>query len=198
MQRIHPFITRYTKTVVPRLTESRAYVSPYTIPAVKKVVINCGLGDVLTNGKAVEEVAALLATVTGQKPIETKARKAIAGFKIRTGMVIGMKVTLRGDRMYDFLYKLTDVALPRTRDFRGIPASGITKNGTLNIGIRDTSIFPEVPYGATNHGLQVTVVSNATSEEEARTFYESVGFIFQAEDEVVRKKRVKKTNYKRK
>lgn len=194
---MHLFLTRYNQVSRPKLKEATQYASEYMVPMVKKVSVNCGVGDVATNGKAVEELADFIASITGQHPILTKARKAIAGFKIRQGMVVGMKVTLRGERMYDFLSKLTDVAIPRTRDFRGLNPYGITPNGSLNIGIKDASIFPEVAYGTLNHSLQVTVVSSAKNSEEARILFESLGFLFQKEEDAV-KKPTKKSTRKRK
>ena len=195
---MHPYSTRYNQVALPKLKEHTTYASTYEVPIIKKVSINCGLGDVLTNGKAVDEVTALIAAITGQKAVQTKAHKAIAGFKIRQGMVVGLKTTLRAERMNDFLMKLTDIALPRTRDFRGLPATGITASGTLNIGIKDSSIFPEVSYGSIPHGLQITIVSNAKSVEEARLLYETMGFLFQAEgEETKKKKNSKKSHHKR-
>lgn len=179
---MHHFLTRYEQSVKPVLVADHAYPSTYLIPKVTKVVLNVGLGDLLGNSKAIEEVAALLMRITGQKPIETKARKAIAGFKIRQAQVIGMKVTLRSHRMYDFLTKLIEVSLPRTRDFRGLKATGITSDGNLNIGIRDSMIFPEAGEDLTLPGIQITIVSNAQSLEEARLLYQSLGFVFQSEE----------------
>ena len=194
---MHPFLTRYNQTVLPQLTAAKTYPSTFLIPKVTKVVINCGIGDLAGNDKAIEELATILTQVTGQKPVVTKAHKAIAGFKIRQGMVVGMKVTLHGERMQDFLIKLLDVALPRTRDFRGINPGGVTAAGSLNIGIKDASIFPEVPYGGMNHGLQVTVVSTAKTMEESQLLYHSLGFYFQSEEDRVKPK-AKKSNFKRK
>ena len=186
---MHPYLTRYNQRVLPKLTEAKSYVSSYCVPKVTKISLNVGLGDLLGNDKAIEQVTGLLVAISGQKPVETKARKAIAGFKIRQGMVIGLKVTLRGQRMYDFLMKLLEISLPRTRDFRGLRASGITADGNLNIGIKDSIIFPEASQDSTNHGIQITIVSTARSLQEARLLYESMGFVFQSEEEVVTKKR---------
>jgi len=195
---MHPFTIRYKEIVLPKLLEARQYPSTYLIPKVTKVSVGCGIGDVMTNGKAVEDVAKLLASITGQKPAEAKARKAIAGFKIRQNMVVALKTTLRGTRMNDFLIKLIEVALPRTRDFRGLKPSAITADGSLNIGIRDSMIFPEAAQDGTTHSLQVTLVSNARSKEEAQLLYESLGFVFGSEEETTTKKKGRKTGNKRK
>jgi large subunit ribosomal protein L5 len=176
---MHPFDTLYNSVVVPRLTAQTAYPSSYLIPKVKKVIVNVGVGDCVGNSKALEEVIGLVTQITGQKPVTIKARKAISGFKIRENMVVGLKVTLRGVRMNDFLYKLIQVVLPRTRDFRGLPATGITADGNLNIGIKDSMIFPEISQSGTSHGIQVTIVSTASSQETSRQLYEAIGFVFQ-------------------
>ena len=192
---MHPFITTYTKNAVPRLKEFKTYASQYQIPKVSKVVVNIGVGDTIGNSKALEDVILLSTQITGQRPVQAKARKAIAGFKIREGNVIGLKTTLRDERMNDFLAKLLQVVLPRTRDFRGLPPTGITADGNLNIGIRDSMIFPEVAQGGQGHGIQVTIVSNATSMEEARLLFESIGFVFQKEDEIRERTVRKSKNY---
>ena len=176
---MHPFVTAYQTVTVPALKEKFTYESEYTIPKVEKVVINMGIGDAGTNSGTVDQLANLIKKISGQAPIQTKARIAVSGFKIRQGMIVGMKVTLRGPRMYDFLQKFVNIALPRTRDFRGIPESSITANGSLHVGVKDSMIFPEVAQENTTHPLQVTIVAKTSSREEARAFYESLGFIFQ-------------------
>lgn len=196
---MHPFITHYNQTVLPKLKEGKQYASSYLVPRVTKVSINCGIGDVATDDKAIESVAQLLASITGQRPAVTKARKAIAGFKIRQGMTVGLKVTLRGERMHDFLMKLIQITLPRTRDFRGLKPSAITSDGNLNLGIKDSMIFPEASQDGTGHGVQVTLISNAKTREEAVLLYESLGFVFQAADEVVQpRKKGKHYNLRKK
>lgn len=177
---MHPFLTHYNTVVIPRLKEAKNYQSLFEVPRVSKVTLNIGIGDLAGNTKSIEEVSALLAQISGQKPVVTKARKAIAGFKLRQGMPVGLKVTLRSNRMHDFLSKLIQIALPRTRDFRGLKLSSITADGNLNLGIKDSAIFPELAQAGTAHGIQVTLVSNAASLEEARLFYESLGFVFTA------------------
>ena len=173
---MHPFLTTYTTRAIPALTKETPYKSTYLIPRVTKVVINVGLGDVQGNNKAIDELQALVARISGQKAILTKARKAIAGFKIRQGMDVGMKVTLRGERMHDFLAKLATITLPRTRDFRGLKVSSVTSDGNMNLGIRDVSIFPEAPQDGTMYGIKITVVSTAKNQSEALTLFRELGF----------------------
>lgn len=180
---MHPFSTRYTEIVAPALKALKVYPSNYLVPRVSKVIVNVGIGDLKENNKAIDEAALLVGRITGQRPIRTKARKAIASFKIRQNMVVGLKVTLRGQRMEDFLFKLIEIALPRTRDFRGLKASGITADGNLNIGIRDATIFPEAGEDVTQPGLQVTVVSNARTLEDAKHLFEGLGFYFKSSED---------------
>lgn len=185
---MNTYLNQYNTVVVPQLKAEKTYASEYLVPKVTKVIVNVGIGDVMTNGKAVEDVTDLIGRITGQKPVLTKARKAISSFKIRQGMTVGMKVTLRGKRMEDFLDKLIQIALPRTRDFRGLKPSGITADGNLNIGIKDSMIFPEAAQETTVHGIQITVVSTATTLEEAHTLFTGLGFVFQTEQETKSKK----------
>ena len=177
---MHAFLTHYKEQVLPKLTAHKKYSSPYLIPKIEKVVLNIGVGSLQGNDKAIADAAATLTAISGQKPVITKARKAISGFKLRQGMDVGMKVTLRGERMHDFLIKLTQIALPRTRDFRGIKPSCIADNGSLHIGIKDSMIFPEVNQDATATGIQVTLSATSCSPEEARVLYEALGFVFQS------------------
>jgi large subunit ribosomal protein L5 len=174
---MHPYQAHYS-SIVPKLHEASSYASPYLVPRLQKVVVNVGVGDCINDSKALDAVVAMLTQIAGQKPVQIKARKAIAGFKIRENMVVGLKVTLRGSRMQDFVYKLMQVVLPRTRDFRGIPETGITADGNLNIGIKDSMIFPEVSHLGSSHGIQITLVSNAKNLEITRHFYQSLGFVF--------------------
>jgi large subunit ribosomal protein L5 len=176
---MHHFLSHYTQVVVPALTAKYTFASPYEIPKISKVVINSGIGDLAGNNQQIEAAVAMLAKITGQKPVITRARTSVAGFKLRAGMPNGIKVTLRGEQMHDFLSKLTTVALPRTRDFRGLPASGIAKDGSLNIGIRDSMIFPEVAQDTFSYPFQITIVAKAEHREMARFFYEQLGFVFQ-------------------
>jgi large subunit ribosomal protein L5 len=177
---MHEYLKQYTTVAVPKLTAEKQYASDYLIPKVEKVVINMGVGDLLTAGKDTDEAEKFLGAIAGQKAVVTKSSKAIAGFKIRQGMPVGMKVTLRGKRMQDFLVKLMQVALPRTRDFRGVKPSSIASNGSLHLGIKDSMVFPEVAQGTFQHSLQISlVVTPACSPEEARLLFESLGFVFQ-------------------
>ncbi|HSI20640.1 MAG TPA: 50S ribosomal protein L5 [Verrucomicrobiae bacterium] len=177
---MHAYQKQYTTVAVPKLTEHTQYVSPYLVPKLEKVVINMGTGDILAAGKNMDEAAAFLSAISGQKAVITKSTKAIAGFKIRQGMPVGLKVTLRGKRMQDFMIKLTQVVLPRTRDFRGVKPSSIASNGSMHLGIKDSVVFPEVANGSFQHPLQVSmVVTPACSPEAARILFESLGFVFQ-------------------
>jgi len=176
---MHHFLNHYNQVVLPKLQETKSYTSRFEVPKVSKVTVNVGVGDLATDSKAIDALSEQISQITGQKPVVTKARKAIAGFKIRQNMPVGLKVTLRGPRMYDFLTKLIQVGLPRTRDFRGLKLSGVTSDGNLNIGIKDSAIFPELSQTGTAHGIQVTLVSNATNLEEAQLLYRSLGFVFQ-------------------
>jgi large subunit ribosomal protein L5 len=172
------YLTRYKENAVPKLQEAFSYASPYQIPAITKATINVGIGDIVTNNQAQKDVVDLLTRISGQKPVPTKARLSVAGFKIRQGMVVGYKVTLRGKRLRDFLTKLSDFVLPRTRDFHGLKESAATKDGTLNIGIKDTGIFLESPHDLSSQSLQVVISSTARSVDEAKLLYTSTGFIF--------------------
>ena len=193
---MHPFLTTYNEISLPKLKEAKQYSSSFLVPKVSKVSINCGIGDLAGNDKAIEDVKTMLRAISGQEPAITKARKAIAGFKIRQYAVVGLKVTLRGERMHDFLTKFTQITLPRTRDFRGLKPTSITADGNLNVGIKDSMIFPESNQDIPGHSLQVTLVSNAASMEEARLLFETLGFVFNQEPEPVKKK--KSTYYSKK
>ena len=175
---------KFEKTVIPKMMEIFGYKSKMAVPRIEKVVINTGFGRLVAGltkqerEKISNEIAHDLSLITGQKPLFTKARKSIAGFKIRKGMVIGAKVTLRGKRMYDFLERLIYIALPRTRDFRGIDPDSIDKNGNLTIGIKEHIVFPEVSSENVRRifGLEITVVTNAKTREEAEKLYRLLGF----------------------
>lgn len=195
---MHPFLTTYTQSVLPKIKDAKSYNSEYLIPKVEKVSVNIGVGDCVGNSKALEDITSLVTQITGQKPVSTLARKAISGFKIREKMIIGLKTTLRGERMYDFLYKLIQIVLPRTRDFRGLPITSLTSDGNLNIGIRDLTIFPEVSQSSVTHGIQVTIVSSASNLEEGRILFESLGFVFQSEEEAREQAARNKKSSKRK
>lgn len=176
---MHPFIKQYEEIAIPRLKQENEYASTYLIPKVEKITINVGLGDVIANQGQIDQVLGLITKITGQKPVYTKATKAIAGFKIRQGMNVGLKVTLRGVRMYDFAAKLLQIALPRTRDFRGIPVSSINKDGSLHIGIKDSMIFPEVANENFSHPLQITFTVKNSDQKQSRVLFDALGVAFQ-------------------
>lgn len=152
----------------------------HEIPKITKIVVNVGFGDASNNAKLLEEAISTLTTVTGQKPMITRARKSIAGFKIREGMPIGGKVTLRGKRMYDFLAKLLGVVLPRIRDFRGLPDKAFDGRGNYNIGLTDQLIFPEIAYDQVSRarGFNITVVTTAKNDQDAKLLLSKIGFPF--------------------
>jgi large subunit ribosomal protein L5 len=156
------------------------FANPMQVPRVQKVVLNIGVGEALTNARAMESATRDLATISGQKPIITRARKSIAAFKVREGNPIGTTVTLRGSRMYYFLDRLINMALPRIRDFRGIPRRGFDGRGNFSIGIREQIIFPEIDYNQIDRirGLQVTIATNARNDAEAMRLLELYGMPF--------------------
>jgi large subunit ribosomal protein L5 len=171
---------RYREEIVPALTEEFGYTTPMQVPALDKVVLNIGLGEALSNAKALDAAGGDLARITGQRPVVTRARKSIANFKLREGNPIGVKVTLRGQRMYDFLERLINVALPRTRDFRGVSANAFDGRGNYTLGIREQLIFPEIDYDQIDQvrGLEVTVVTTAATDEEGRRLLTLMGMPF--------------------
>ncbi len=175
---------KFEKIVIPKMMERFGYKNEMAVPRIEKVVINTGFGRLVSGltkqerEKISQEIARDLSLISGQKPLFTKARKSIAGFKVRKGMVIGAKVTLRGKRMYDFLERLIYIALPRTRDFRGIDPGSIDKKGNLTIGIKEHIVFPEVSSENVKRifGFELTVVTNAKTREEAEELYRLLGF----------------------
>ncbi len=171
---------RYNQEVVPRLKEELGYRSPMEIPRIEKVVLNVGLGEALSNPKALEGASGDLATISGQKPVITRARRSIASFKVREGNPIGVKVTLRGRRMYDFLERLIEVALPRTRDFRGVSPDSFDGHGNYTLGIKEQLVFPEIDYDKVDavRGLEVSIVTTARTDEEARRLLTLLGMPF--------------------
>jgi len=160
------------------MRERFGYKNDLAVPKIEKVVVNAGIGKFLKDEKAQETIINDLAKITGQKPVYTLARKAISGFKIRKGMKVGLKVTLRKKRMYDFLDRLIHVAIPRIRDFRGIPEKSIDKEGNLSIGIKEHIIFPEIAHEDVKliFGFEVTIVTNAKTREEAIELFKLLGF----------------------
>ena len=168
---------RYRDEAVPALIKEFGYQNPMDVPRLTKIVVNIGLGEALTNSKAVEAAVGDMATITGQKPVVTKARRSIAQFKIREGNTIGVKVTLRGQRMWDFLERLTRVALPRIRDFRGVPTRSFDGRGNYSLGLREQLAFPEIDYDKVDRlrGLELTVVTTAKTDEEAQRLLALLG-----------------------
>ncbi len=170
----------YNTEVVPALIKQFGYTSNMAVPRVTKVVVNMGVGDAIQDGKAMDAAVEELTGITGQKPSVTRARKSIANFKLREGMAIGCCVTLRGKRMYEFLERLTHLALPRVRDFRGINPRGFDGRGNYTLGIRDQLIFPEVNYAKVQKvkGMNVCIVTTARTDEEAKALLAGLGMPF--------------------
>ena len=171
---------QYEKEVVPALMKKFGYKSVMQVPRLNKIVINIGLGDTKENPKSLENAMNDLTQITGQKPIVTKARKSIAAFKIREGVDIGCKVTLRSDKMYDFAYKLFNVALPRVRDFRGVSNKSFDGRGNYSMGIKEQLIFPEIEYDKVDklRGMDIIFVTTAKTDEEARELLSLLGMPF--------------------
>ncbi|HEY6014718.1 MAG TPA: 50S ribosomal protein L5 [Candidatus Limnocylindrales bacterium] len=171
---------RYSTEVVPALTKQFEYRNPMEVPRLSKIVVNIGLGEALTNAKAIDAATGDLATITGQKPIVLKAKRSIAQFRVRTGNPIGLKVTLRGQRMWDFLERLTLLSLPRIRDFRGIPAKSFDGRGNYTLGLREQIAFPEIDYDKVDRlrGLEISIVTTAKSDEESKRLLELLGMPF--------------------
>ena len=171
---------RYRETVVPELKKEFNYANPMQVPRVRKVVINIGLGEALQNAKALDAAVADLTAISGQKPIVTRAKRSIAQFRLRTGNAIGAKVTLRGERMWDFLERLTVLALPRLRDFHGIPARAFDGRGNYSLGLREQHAVPEIDYDKVDRlrGLEVSIVTTAKTDEESKRLLELLGMPF--------------------
>lgn len=170
----------YLKRVIPAMQEKFGYKNKLAVPHLEKVAVNAGVGRGREDAKFIEAVKESLTKITGQRPRETKARKSIAGFKIRQGMTIGLAVTLRGPRMYDFVDKIINVVLPRTRDFRGLALKSLDERGNLTIGFREHLAFPEIDPDEVEkiHGLEVTIVSTAKNRDEASELFKLLGFPF--------------------
>ena len=171
---------QYVDEIVPALVREFRYRNPMQVPSPVKVVLNIGLGEAITNARALDAATADLKTITGQAPIIIRARRSVAAFKLREGMPIGAKVTLRGHRMYEFLDKLINVALPRIRDFRGIDTKGFDGHGNYTLGLREQLVFPEVDYDKIDRlrGLEVTIVTTATRDEEGQALLTGLGMPF--------------------
>jgi large subunit ribosomal protein L5 len=171
---------RYLTEVVPALEKQFGYENPMRVPRLDKIVINIGLGEALTNAKAVDAAVGDLQLITGQKPIVTRAKRSIAQFRVRTGNPIGVKVTLRGERMWDFLERTTRLALPRIRDFRGVPGRSFDGRGNYSLGLREQLAFPEIDYDKVDRlrGLEISIVTTAKTDEESKRLLELLGMPF--------------------
>lgn len=170
----------YKEEIVPKLQKEFAVVNPMAVPKLTKIVINCGMGEALRDKKTLEKMSAQLAIIAGQKPAITRAKRAISTFKLRAGDAIGLKATLRGRRMYDFMTKLVAVALPRVRDFRGVSNRGFDGHGNYTLGIAEQTIFPELEYSLVDktRGFEVTFVTTATDNAQAKRLLELLGIPF--------------------
>jgi len=171
---------RYQKEVAPALFKQFSFKNVMQVPRIEKIVVNIGVGEALDNPKALEAAVGDLTTVTGQKPVTTKARNSIANFKLREGRLIGAKVTLRGERMWAFLDRLLNIALPRVRDFRGVSANAFDGRGNYTLGLRDQLVFPEIEYDKIDklRGMEVTIVTSAKNDEQARALLQMLGMPF--------------------
>ncbi len=171
---------KYVETIKPALMKEFGYSSPMQAPKLVKIVINMGVGDAIQNPKALEEAVAELQQIAGQKPVITKAKKSIANFKLREGMQIGCKVTLRGERMYEFLDKLVSISLPRVRDFHGVSATAFDGRGNYTLGVREQLIFPEINFDKVNkvRGMDVVIVTTANTNKEAHFLLKEMGMPF--------------------
>ncbi|MFQ5737902.1 MAG: 50S ribosomal protein L5 [Acidobacteriota bacterium] len=176
---------KYKDQVLPAMMKEFRYSNFLAAPRVEKIVVNVGVGEAIQNVKLLDVAAAELAAITGQRPVVRRARKSIAGFKLRTGMPIGVKVTLRGDRMYEFLDRLLNIGLPRVRDFRGLSPRAFDGRGNYTIGLKDQLIFPEIDLGKAERlmGMNVTLVTSAKTDEEARFLLSALGMPFAKKEE---------------
>jgi large subunit ribosomal protein L5 len=171
---------RFHNEITPQLIQKFNYTTVMQVPKIEKVVINMGVGEAVSNSKVLDAAIEDLRSIVGQKPVVTKAKKSIAGFKLREGMPIGVKVTLRGDRMYHFLDKLFNVALPRVRDFRGVSTKAFDGRGNYTLGLKEQLIFPEIEYDKVDkvRGMDIVIVTTAKSDEEARELLNQMGMPF--------------------
>lgn len=171
---------RYQKDIAPQIAKEFGITNPMAVPRVEKIVVNMGMGEAIANAKILDTAADELRAITGQKPVVTKAKKSIASFKLRQGMPIGVVVTLRGDRMYEFLDRLVSVALPRVRDFRGVSPKAFDGRGNYTIGIREQLIFPEIDFNKVDklRGMNISIVTTARNDEQARALLKGLGMPF--------------------
>lgn len=177
---MHTFEEKYLKEIVPVFKKDHGIKNRMAVPKLVKIVVNCGMGEALADKKALEKMAAQMAIICGQKPQVMTARRAISSFKLREGDAIGLRVTLRGNRMYDFFQKLVMIALPRVRDFRGIPTTGFDGNGNFTLGIKDHTMFPELEYNMVDkvRGLEMTFVTTAKTNEQGKILLTLLGMPF--------------------
>jgi len=171
---------RYQKDIAPAIAKEFGIKNPMAIPRLEKIVLNMGMGEAIANSKVLDIAVAELTSIAGQKPVITKAKKSIASFKLRQGMPIGVMVTLRGDRMYEFFDRLVSVALPRVRDFRGVSPKAFDGRGNYTIGIREQLIFPEIDFNKVDklRGMNISIVTSARNDEQARALLKSLGMPF--------------------
>ncbi|HSK89273.1 MAG TPA: 50S ribosomal protein L5 [Anaerolineales bacterium] len=179
----HEMKERYEKEVVPALLKSLNLTNVMQVPRIEKVIVNIGMGEAMDNAKALDAAVGDLTQITGQKPVITKARKSIANFKLREGRAIGVKVTLRGERMWSFLDRLMNIALPRVRDFRGISPNAFDGRGNYTLGLREQLVFPEIDYDKIDklRGLEVTIVTTGRNDDEGRQLLQMMGMPFKKE-----------------
>ena len=172
--------TQYQQTIVPKLMEQFGYTNIHQVPKLVKVTVNRGLGEASSNAKALESSLSEITVITGQKPVVTRAKKAIASFKIREGMPVGIMVTLRGERLYSFLERLIHLSLPRIRDFRGISPRSFDGRGNYTLGLREQLLFPEISYDTIDQirGMDISIVTTATTDEEGRALLREMGMPF--------------------
>jgi large subunit ribosomal protein L5 len=171
---------RYIKEIVPKMKEARGFQNIMEVPHLEKIIVSIGLGEAVTNAKVIEGAEKDLPLITGQKPIVTRSRKSIANFKLREGMPIGIKVTLRRQRMYDFIERFVNVVLPRIREFRGVPRNSFDGHGNYSIGFKEQTMFPEIEYDKIDkvRGLEITIVTSAKTDEDGRLLLELLGMPF--------------------
>jgi large subunit ribosomal protein L5 len=179
---------RYFKEIQPVVMKELGIDNPMAAPKLEKIIVNMGVGEATQNAKLIDPAATEVGQITGQKPVITKARKSIAAFKVREGMPIGVMVTLRGDRMYEFFDRLVNVALPRVRDFRGVPTKSFDGRGNYTLGVRDQLIFPEIDYAKVEKtkGMNITIVTSAGSDDQARSLLKAMGMPFRTPESAAR------------
>ena len=175
-----PLKERYREEIIPKLMELHRYKNVMQVPRLEKVVLNIGLGEAIKNAKALEAAERDLATISGQHPVTTRAKKSISSFKLRTGMTIGLKVTLRGRHMYDFCDKLVNAVLPRIREFQGLSGNSFDGRGNYTLGLKEQIVFPEIDYDKIDktRGLEVSIITTAKTDEEGRSLLELLGMPF--------------------